>query len=139
MPSVIGYAIKGAREMESLLLKLGPRLASRAGDKALRAAAQPIAKEARRRVPKRTKELARSIVIRAAGKGKGRGVDERLIVIGFLKPTSRRAHLTEFGTFNQPAQPFMRPALDTRANQALFEMGRVLADAITKEATALKR
>jgi HK97 gp10 family phage protein len=70
---------------------------------------------------------------------KGRKKDQRLILIGFRPPASRRAHFTEFGTSHSSAQPFMRPALDTRARQALFEMGRVLAVAIEKVASGLRR
>jgi HK97 gp10 family phage protein len=135
MPNRISFEIKGAREMENLLKQLGPRPAAVAGDAALRAAAKPIIAEAKRLVPKRTKALMRSIT--AAPNTRKRRPGEREYFIGFKRPISARAHLTEFGTSRSPASPFMRPAMDTRARQALLEMGRILGVSIEKEAEKL--
>ena len=93
--------------------------------------------EAKRLVPVRTGALKRSITTAVERRRKGQA--ERVVVIGFKKPHSRRAHLEEFGTRHSAAHPFMRPALDTKANEALSEMGDELAKGIADEAAKLAR
>lgn len=119
--------------MEALLKDLGPKVASRLGDKALRAAAKPIVKDAKRLAPRRTGVLRRSIV---AVKGKDKGgayAATRTVLIGFKKPASSYAHLVEFGTLHSAAQPFIRPAMDARAQDALNEMVEVLSKGLLRE------
>lgn len=130
MVGKVTFGIKGAKELEQILKDLGPRIASRLGDKALRAAARPIVKEAKRLVPKRTGELRRSIT---AVRGKGGGQNERVVQIGFKRPASRRAHLIEYGTSRSKPQPFMRPALDSQASNALRAMQDELAGGVARE------
>lgn len=130
MVGQITFEIRGAKEMENLLKELGPRVAGRIGDRALKAAAKIIIREAKRLVPIRTGSLKRSIV--GVSSGRGRAANQRLVQIGFRKPVSRRAHLTEFGTRHSSAKPFMRPALDSQHSAALTAMVEVLADGIAR-------
>jgi HK97 gp10 family phage protein len=125
MVGKIKFTIKGGKELDSSLRELGPRVASRGGDKALRAAARVIVREAKRLVPVRTGDLKRSITYTPSTKG--RGSNERLVLIGFKPPVSRRAHFTEYGTVKSSAKPFMRPAMDARAQDALNVMAEILA------------
>ena len=125
----VTFEITGAKEMEALLKDLGPKVATRLGDKALRAAAKPIIQEAKRLVPVRTGQLKRSIV---AARGRNKQT-EREVLIGFKPPVSRRAHFTEFGTRHSAAHPFIRPAMDARAQDALNAMVDTLAEGIEKE------
>lgn len=129
MVGKVTFEIQGAKEMEALLKDLGPKVATRLGDKALRAAARPIIKEAKRLVPVRTGQLKRSIV---AAKGNNKQT-EREVLIGFKPPVSRRAHFTEFGTSHSAAHPFIRPAMDARAQDALNAMVDALATGIERE------
>lgn len=131
MPGKVTFELKGGKEMEALLKDLGPKIASRLGDKALRAAAKPIVREAKRLVPVRTGELRKSIV--AVASKRGRQADERLVEIGFKPPASRRAHFIEYGTSRAAAHPFIRPAMDARASEALNEMVTALAIGIERE------
>lgn len=139
MVEKISFHLRGGKEMERLLQDLGPKVASRLGDRALRAAARTIIKEAKRLVPVRTGRLRRSIV--GVASKKGRDANQRLVQIGFRPPASRRAHFTEFGTKNHSARPFMRPALDSKHIEALTVMVNELAKGIEREewkqATAL--
>ena len=137
MAGRIEFEIKGAKEMENLLKQLGPNVASRVGDQALRAAAKPIVEEMKRLVPVRTGALRDSIVVLSEKRRKGD--NERVVLIGFRRPVSRRAHLVEFGTATSRAKPFIRPALDSQVGTALDEMGRVLARGITREAEKLAK
>lgn len=137
MSGTIEFSIEGAAEMERLLRALGPAVASRVGDKALRAAARPIVAEAKRLVPVRTGRLKRSIAV--ASERRRKGDNERVVLIGVKPPASRIAHLVEFGTAHSAARPFLRPALDGKAGEALDEMGRVLAEGIETEAVKLAK
>lgn len=136
MAGATSIKITGAREMEKLLMELGPNVARRIGQAANKAAANVIADEARRLVPVRTGELQASITVQAE-----KGNDEREIetVIGVFKPTSGRAHLVEFGTRHSAARPFMRPALDAKAGEALSKMADMLAKGIEREALKLAK
>lgn len=132
------FSIKGAKEMEALLKVLGPNVARRVGQQAALAGAKVIAAEAKRLVPVRTGELQASIVA-VADKENDKWQERVGAVIGFLKPASWRAHFTEFGTSNSAAHPFVRPAMDARAGDALDAMGKVMAKGIDREATKLAK
>jgi HK97 gp10 family phage protein len=141
MAGEVKFDIRGAKEMNELLNKLGPQVASRVADQALRAGAKLIVDEAKRLVPVgRTGNLRDSII---AQRQRRTGEDQRVILIGFDKDApgspSSRAHLVEFGTAHSAAKPFMRPAMDSQAANALGEMGKVLARGITREARKLAK
>jgi HK97 gp10 family phage protein len=129
MPSALQFKITGAKELEAALKDIGPKVATRLGDKAVRAGSRIIVKEAKRLCPKRTGALRRSI---GAVRGRTNKQDERSMLVGFKKPGRRYAHLVEFGTVHSAAKPFLRPALDARAADALREMQEVLADGILR-------
>lgn len=133
---MIKFRISGAREMERVLKQLGPIIARRAGQKATMAAAKVIAAEARRLVPVRTGELKNAIIVLPV---KSREEREVHTIVGFQRPTAARAHLTEFGTAHSAASPFLRPALDSKVQQALDAMGRELARGIEREAKKLAK
>jgi HK97 gp10 family phage protein len=80
--------------------------------------AQVIADEAQRLAPVLTGELRDSIHVEAEGDG---GAD---VVAG-----TDHAIFPEFGTSTQQAQPYMRPAVDTKSDEAL----RVMADDIQEQ------
>lgn len=133
--------IRGAAEMERLMKELGPRIAGRIADTALRSGARIIAARAKQLAPQpgegeATGELRNSITSRVL---KQRRQDERAAVVGFERPTSRRAHLTEFGTAHAAAHPFITPAFDEKAGAALDKIGEVLGKGIEREAEKMAR
>lgn len=131
-----GSAIVGAAELEWALKKLGEKIGNKVLDAALRAGARPIVKEAKRLVPVRSGELKRSITVRKATKRqRRRGFGE--IFIGFRGEVSRRAHLSEFGTVHSRADPFMRPALDAKAQEAIDIVGKQIGSRVEKAAAEL--
>lgn len=137
MAGRVDFKIEGAAEMERLLKELGPRTASKLGAQALRAGAKPILQEAKRLVPKDTRQLEKAITTKT--ERQQAMSDTRSVLIGFRKPRSRIAHLLEFGTSKMPARPFMRPALDGKAKDALDEMGKVLGQGIEREAAKMAK
>jgi len=138
MAETITFNIEGAKEMERVLDLLGPQIARSLGQAAARAGAKIIVEEAKRLVPVQTGDLKESIVIKALP-NRARGEDQAGVLIGFEKPTSRIAHLVEFGTSNSAAQPFMRPAMDGKAPDALDAMGKSMAAGIKREANKLSK
>lgn len=140
MAGDVKFDIRGAKEMDALLKQLGPQVAARVSDQALRAGAQLIVDEAKRLVAVRSGQLRDSII---AQKDKRPNQDQRTILIGFDKDApgspSNRAHLVEFGSSKMAARPFMRPALDSQAGNALDAMGKVLARGLVREARKLAK
>lgn len=135
MVGSLTITIRGARELEDLLKALGPRIARKVGDRALRAAARPVLAEAKRLVHVQSGDLRRSLTVRT---GRVTKESERAVYIGSAG-FGWRAHFLEFGTSHSPAYPFLRPAMDTQARAAIDKMGQVLGDGIDKEAQALDK
>lgn len=130
----VNYTIEGLKEINRVLQKLPLILQERVIKSAVRSGAQIIRKAAKALVPRDSGELEQSIVVQAA-RTKSRNFS--LFRIGFKKPTSRRAHLTEFGTSTQPAQPFMRPALDNNATAVIQKIVQALGRGLAREAEKL--
>jgi HK97 gp10 family phage protein len=128
--------IKDAREIERVLKQLPDKLSEQAFVNALRAGARIIVRDAQHRVPVFSGALRDAITVRKATKKmQRRGAGN--VVIGFKKPESRRAHLTEFGTSSQPAQPFMRPAIDSKGAAAIDAIGEKLGREVESKAEKL--
>ncbi|HKX36646.1 MAG TPA: HK97-gp10 family putative phage morphogenesis protein [Rhizorhapis sp.] len=122
--------ISGGPELEAALTELGGKIAGRLGTNAVRAGARVIAAAARQKVPVRTGRLKKSIRIfddRELSLAKG---SERAAYAGTREPY---AHLVEFGTAHSAAKPFLRPALDESAQDALDKLTDNLAGGIERE------
>jgi HK97 gp10 family phage protein len=135
----IDFNITGLKEINALLKELPEKAQERVIKSAVRSGAQVVRKEAKRLVPKDTGELERSIKVQA---GRPRSKSKITFRVGFEKTPdgrspSRRAHLTEFGTSTQPAQPFMRPALDSKASEVINKMISAIGRGIAREAEKL--
>lgn len=130
--------IRGLNELNSALKLLGPRIATRVGDAGAAAGAREIARRARTLVPVRSGELKQSIVVvrgkRAQRFASKRGESTRSAIVGIKKPTSRRAHLTEFGTRFAPAQPFLRPAIDGAREEIISKAAQAMRKGVLREA-----
>lgn len=131
-----GFKIEGARELDAVLKRLPDKISEKVLVAAVRAGATVVAKDMKRRVRVRFGKLRDSIVVRKAPRKKY-GRRKGLVVIGFLKPTSRRAHLIEFGTRHSPAFPFIRPALAANGGEAIDTIGHKLARDVDRAAEKL--
>lgn len=125
--------VRGLRKADFALKRLPERVAARVTGNALAAAARIIRDEAKARVQRKSGALRDAIVVRRVRGEKGR------VVVGFLKPTSRRAHLTEFGTSRSSPFPFMRPAFDATVGKVIRTFGRFLGAGIAREAGKLHK
>lgn len=124
--------IKGLRDLDTALKRLPERTAAKVTGNALADGGRVIRDEAKLAVPiGKTRALHDSIVVRRA---RGRAGQ---VFVGFEKPTSRRAHLTEFGTSRASAKPFMRPALEVSRRAALRAIARRMMKGIAAEVRKL--
>lgn len=120
---------EGIEEIAQVLSALPGRLGPQVILKTLRKAAKPIVAEAKSRAPRDKGDLIRSIgVINGRGQGKGQSV-----YVGPRRGGSFKGyagHLVEYGTGprtmkdggssgSMPAQPFMRPAADSKTPLAI--------------------
>lgn len=147
MPGKMTFTINGADQIVAALQDLGARPARKEGQHAILSAADVIADRARELCPvgppshegaekgEYPGSLRDAITVISA---KGSETEVRA-AIGFKKPVSRRAHLTEFGTSHSAAEPFMRPALDGAGEQAIDTAGKELWKGIEAAANEQNR
>lgn len=145
--------IKGGRELDAMLKSLAPKIEKNIMRAALRAGANELRAEARANVPVDEGYLRASI--RVSTRGKGGKVYASLKAGGKKAP---HANLVEFGTkphkilpkdggglaiggkvvaaIDHPGarpKPFMRPAFDARAQQAIGAVAAKIRERLTKE------
>lgn len=107
MPEV-SLNIEGVRELQRNVDKLSRSFSKSTLRTALRNAAAPVRKEARSKAPKESGALRRAIKSRAKVTRSGFGFAD----VGVEKGDVFYGHFIEVGTSQQPARPFLRPALD---------------------------
>jgi len=141
--------IKGLKELETVLKLLPDKPAKKAMNAGLRAGSKVILDEAVRLAPiwsgetkivmSRGKKrivfpgmLKKSIII-----SKG-GISEKGVLFKIkITRLAFYSHMLEFGTSKMAAQPFMRPALDNKGEEAIAKILKISGRAIEREATLL--
>lgn len=146
--------VRGLDEVEEVLDQLPDRVSRNVLTASLRLGARVIAKAAAENLRASPSVdsglLSVSITSRARRKSKG---GRAVVSVGAARKAvqvrrkgraesvkavpSRYAHLVEFGTKNMPAEPFMRPALDEKAVEAIRVIGEAMAKRIDAEAAKL--
>lgn len=127
-----GFTPESLRQLERKLNRLPEAIAKKALRSAVTKGATVIRKEAQSRAPKRTGKLAENIIQRTKIKSLGVKGAEIVIRIGLrLRPKQKSVFYGLFqefgylaklrdGTVKQvPAQPFMRPAFESKKEAAL--------------------
>ena len=151
------FDFKGGKELEKALRELGdPKKAKSAARFALRKGADQIIPTAKALVPRREGHLRGSIKQKA---GKSRDQDTVRQIIGIdrnVQPPEEIARadgsgtyrdpgvagtgpMNEFGTPDMPANPFMRPAFDSRGGRAAVTIRTELGKTIERRAKAAAR
>ena len=123
-------SIEGAKELEKQLKNLTKATARNQTRKALKTAAEPLAKAAQANAPRDDGDLQSSITVgtklNKAQAKLHRKAKEKDAVEVFVGSNERHAHLVEFGTEKMSPQPFMRPAWDSQQDQVLKDIGKEL-------------
>jgi HK97 gp10 family phage protein len=139
--------VTGLKEVDAELKKLGSKEGTKVLRRAMLIATAPIVKQAQANAPKRSGALAESIGSRF-GVGREEGLRSSILpplggrftvviaplrksrvavalynlVYGRRRPDIYHGHLVEFGTRHSRAQPFLKPALDAKAPQAVHSL-----------------
>lgn len=120
----------GMKEVEQALGRLKTATARSTGRRILKEAGEPIARAARNLAPRDEYDLSESIDVspilnksqrRKQRKGSFADVEMHIGPSGLPQ-----AVLQEFGTFKEPAQPFMRPAWEGKKTQTLQLISELL-------------
>ena len=104
----------------------GERAAVRVERDALKAAGEVVAQDMRSRAPRsginRQYHLQDNITVSNVRRKDG----VKYVLVGPNKKVSWRAHFPEFGTSNQPAEPYIEPAFRAKKAEALQTIADVL-------------
>ena len=119
--------VTGLADLERKLLALGGAAAPRALNKGLKAGANVVLKEARRRIRKKTGETAKKTKV----KSQGVQGDESTQSI----TTNYVGRFLELGTSKMPPYPFLRPAMESKAVEAVEAARDATLAAIEQETT----
>jgi len=146
----------GSKELEALLKKLPERVAEKVTLGALRTGGRVIAKAARDSVRASpavdSGMLEKSITTRTRKSGRAKSAP-KIVSVGVARKTAmvvrkgrkkatkaspaRYAHLVEFGTENMPAEPFLRPAVELKGEEAIKRIMEALGRGVDREARKL--
>ena len=131
----------GMRELERALAQLPQATRRRTVQNALRKGGEPIARAARAYVPVDEGNLRESITVSASLARSQRGDRGSFAPVEmYVGPGQHpQAIMQEFGTYKEPAQPYMRPAWDTMRYTALDLIGAHLGLEIEKTARRVAR
>ena len=133
----LNFKIEGGKALDNALKQLGYDMEKKVAKSAVRAGANVIAKQARINAPLGdTGTLKRSIKVVTRSKRTGDAVASVVTRSG-KKYTARGmnawyAGKVEFGTLNKPAHPFLRPALDSKGDEAIKAMSEKIQQRIRK-------
>lgn len=152
------FRIEGLKELEAALSDMPKATAKATIRRALKKAARPIEAAAENLAPVRTGRLQKSVETsaklskrQAAIQRRLTGSGPKLTIDGFRSEPSKsveiyvgagvvpQAHLQEFGSANNPPQPFLRPAWDANKRKALASIKDDLASEIAKTAARVAR
>jgi HK97 gp10 family phage protein len=140
---MISIKVEGLSDVMAALRDLPNATAKNVMKRVLLARAEPVAEAARRLVPVHEGHLKESIHVSTRltrrQKARHRKADPDDVEV-FVGPGSDpAAHLNEFGSGHQAAQPFMRPAWDETKDELLEAVAADMWDEIEKAATRLAK
>lgn len=129
------FKVEGLRELGEAMKALGNDVALRISRAMVNAGAQLVKKSAIANIEKSpsvdTGSLKSSVIVKRLGKNQTRLTAESIVTVrgkgkkkkdGTRDTAAPHAHFVEFGTVNMPAEPFLRPALDTNKTKAVDAM-----------------
>ena len=114
------FTLTGVKEIDKKLKKIGPKISKKIVRKAMRPATKVVRDEAKANCPVDSGTLRQSIKVRA-GKRSRQKIELLVTTSGTDNLFTGSAYyggMVEWGTAHQTAQPFMRPAYDSKKNEA---------------------
>lgn len=117
------FDVKGLEDLEKALLKVEAQVAFKALRKSGREAMKPVRDEMAERANFNPlglgKHLNKDIAMKARKPGRKSSKTALTVTVGPRKAQSQKAIAQEYGTSNQAADPFMRPALANNVQSIL--------------------
>ena len=144
MASVVTIKIEGLQQLGERMRKLSSDVALKTSRAATNAAAQVIKKKAKANITAspsvRTGRLRDAVIVKKVPKSQEQYTSEHLVTVrgrgkkGTKAATNSApyAHFLEWGTIKMPAEPFLRPAMDSGKDEALKAMADKLRQRIEK-------
>jgi len=139
-----GIEIEGMGELIKAMELFPEKLYKRSFKRALKFAITPVTKAAKRKAPKKSGRLKKALTYKVRA-GKAGNVPYGSAAVGAVNKddmSGRHAHLLELG-FNHKsgkrvsAQPFLRPAIDEKGEEAINRLNDKMAEILHKEANSL--
>lgn len=121
---------QGFKELEKSLFLLKQSTAKAVVRGGMRDAIEPAARLARQKAPVGEGDLYESIDVSTRAKPAARKQSDLEIYMG--PGRNPQAITQEFGTFKEPAQPYMRPAWDAEKEKTLERFGVFLWERVQK-------
>ena len=136
-----GVEVIGVKELEKVLEEFAPRIANNLMKATIHGIASEITKEAKRRVPKRTGTLRKSLKTKRRRGKPGQPVSDVIADSGkTAKNDGFYWRFVEYGTQSgMAAQPFMRPAKDKIFSNMPEILKRQFKDKLTKAVNREKK
>ena len=132
--------VAGFKELDKALSELKKSTAKGVLRRVGRKALEPVRARAAAMAPENTGLLEDRVIISSSQQGgrsfkrKREGPNEVKLYMGPDRGTAVRGQMQEFGTYKEPAQPFMRPAWDGGKDGVLKSIRDDLGAEITKTA-----
>lgn len=129
--------LEGLKELEAALGQLPKATGRNVLRRVLKEAGEPIAQAARAKAPRETGNLIESIDVgtRLTRRQTGQHKKQSTVEMHVGSGPNPQSITQEFGTFKEPAQPFMRPAWDSQKRAALDIIYNLLWPEIERAAT----
>jgi len=131
--------VEGLSELEKVMEQLPASLNRKVLNAALKKAAAPIVKAARKRIPRDSGDSARNFKARVTPKSQMQWERAGVTISGTKDKKGRDYILRfiEFGTEKMGARPFFRPAIDSKQSEAINIFAKAAWEKLEKEANKL--
>lgn len=128
--SAVSMKIDGLKSLERELKRLDVKVRKNILRRALTAAANPIVKEAKLLAPKDSGMLRKSITKKVSG-ARASNNYTAAVDIG-IRGRAFYGTFVELGTSTVRKQPFLRPAMDSKKNEAIAAFKKKIAEGIKR-------
>ncbi|AXX89340.1 hypothetical protein CKA55_07495 [Arcobacter suis] len=125
--------IKGLKELSKALKAFPQNVQNNILNSAVRAGIVTIQKEAKKNVPKRKRKLEKAIVIKKRRPKNKNQIKYQLGIKQGGEDDAYYGHIVEFGSSKMQAEPYMRPALESKADEVINEVRKKMSQRIDKE------
>jgi HK97 gp10 family phage protein len=125
--------VEGIQELLGKLDQLSLAVSKKLVARAARAGAQVIEERAAELAPDDPETSGSRVAIGMMTTVTQQTANEAIAKVGTRRGAAFVGKFAEWGTSRQKAQPFLRPAFDERADEALDAMGESLAEGIAAE------